>query len=97
MWYSAALLFESVHPDPTPGQSERLYEESIRLIQAGSEDDARTKAEYLGREGEHTYKTASGEKVEWRFVKVMDMHEILVDNLEDGTEIFSRFHRFLPS
>ena len=91
MWYSAALLFERRHPDAKTTSNRPLYEESIRIVEADCDEDARLKAEEIGKRAAVDYPAISGEKVEWRFVDVLDIHEILDASLSNGTEVFSRF------
>jgi hypothetical protein len=57
MWYSASLLFKSVH---VPSDSRPpLWEESIRLIEAETEIDARKEAERIGRAEKVAYRAQS--------------------------------------
>jgi len=90
MWFAASLLFKSVHPGQV---DDHLWEESIFLVRAESEEEARQKADRLGKAEEHEYVAANGEMTQWTFQGVERIQEILDDKLEDGTEIFSRFLR----
>lgn len=89
MWYAASLLFKSSR---SPAGAEPLWEESIRLIGADSESEARSKAERLGR-SERTSYAASGGAVTWMFDRVARVCLIDADSLAEGTELFSRFLR----
>jgi hypothetical protein len=91
MWYSTALLFERRHLGRDRPSDEPLFEESIRIFQADSENDAKIAAETLGRQSHLDYTAASGETVKWHFVSVLDVYEILDAEIIDGTEVFSRF------
>jgi len=97
MWYSAALLFERIHPTRTDHAKEPLWEESVILIDALSEEDARKKAELFGKKEAISFRAISGELVEWRLVEVMDTHEIQDRHLKSGTEVFSRFLNDRPT
>jgi len=92
MWFTASLLFKSNIPNEPEAQA--LWEESIVLIRAADEEEARMKAEETGKCGEHEYLAAAGNQVRWSFQKIESIHEILVENLEHGTELFSRFLNF---
>jgi len=91
MWYSAALLFERVHPGHESPPDDPLWEESVILVDAPSEEDAKAKAEILGRAKELSFRAISGEAVEWRFVEVVETQEVLDPAIKTGTEVFSRF------
>jgi len=93
MWYSASLLSKGTHREQKTGADDPLWEESIVLLQAESEADARQKAERAGMEEQMSFKAISGEVVDWDFVGVTKVHEILDQSLKEGTELFSRFLR----
>jgi hypothetical protein len=90
MWYSASLFFESIHNPPAP-KSEHMWEEVVHLIQAGSETEARQKADVIGKKSELNYRVDSGDKVKWRFVKTESVALIEMQELADGAEVYSRF------
>jgi len=89
MWYSASLLFKGVH---SPLRAEPLWEESVRLIKADTEDDAREKARRLGVAEKTSYRTSDG-KVTWIFDRIERVYAIDAESIVDGTELFSRFLR----
>ena len=91
MWYAANLLFQSEHS--TVSDKENLWEESIRLIQADSTDQAMQKAKELGQRSEVCYLGEEADLVKWKFVRVERIFEIDDEKLKDGTEVFSRFLR----
>jgi hypothetical protein len=86
MWFAAKLLFESSirHDD-----GRMLQEESIRLIQANDEAEARSKAASLGVAEQHNYPNACGENVNWQFVSILELQDLCEANLVDGMEVFS--------
>lgn len=90
MWYSANLLFKSVHSTP---DEDALWEESIRLIRADTVEDALEKAQILGERERTSYVAKPGDRVTWDFVQVERVFEISDELLSDGSEIFSRFLR----
>ncbi len=89
MWFAANLQFESVH-DGQPSDHD-LWEERLILVQADSESQARTKAELFGKQEEHEYVSATGDRVHWVFRRIEKVAPIDAPTLEDGTELFSRF------
>lgn len=91
MWYTANLLFKSVH-SPTSSK-DALWEESIRLIEAETREQAMEKANILGKAAEVSYPIQSDDSTKWTFVKVERVVEIDGQKLKDGAEVFSRFLR----
>lgn len=89
MWYAASLLFKGSR---SPVHAEPMWEESIRLIGAHSEDEARAKAERIGQSERASYATSHG-TVTWIFDRVERVCAIDADALTEGTELFSRFLR----
>ena len=67
MWYTASLLYKSAHI-PTESKP-TLWEESIRLVQAESEEEARVEAERIGKSEAHSYEVEDG-LVIWSFEKI---------------------------
>jgi Domain of unknown function (DUF4288) len=90
MFYSASLLYRSVIPGRE--EEESLWEDSIVLIEAASEEDALDKAKQIGKSAEHDYVSATDEHVSWAFVRVDSVCEI-GSSLSPGCELFSRFLR----
>jgi len=90
MWYAANLLFQSTHI-PTESKP-TIWEESIRLLQARNEVEARELAEQIGRSKEHSYQVHDG-LIIWKFDRVERVYLILEDELRTGSEVFSRFLR----
>jgi hypothetical protein len=90
MWYSAALLFQSVH-NKCPTQND-IWELQIIVIQALSEDTAMKIANEIGKQREHEYISATGDLVQWVFRQIESLTQLSGD-IEHGTEIYSRFLR----
>jgi hypothetical protein len=87
MWYAVNMLFTSQVEDaesPRP-----LFEKSIRLFEASSEAEAIQKAEYAGRTGRLTYENDQGERVSWKFVRLIEVQDLCEAALYDGVEVFS--------
>jgi hypothetical protein len=90
MWYTAKLLFRSsLNPDDG---TEPTWEESIRLVNANSESEARDLAEQMGQAARVTYDTESG-SLTWLFERVERVYCVGASNLDHGAEVFSRFLR----
>jgi hypothetical protein len=90
MW-SVAVLFDAIHPQSAKIPDDPLWEESIIVVDAWTEEEARKKAEAFAKKEEVSYRAISGEQVEWRFLGVIGSHEICDEVIKDGTEVFSRF------
>lgn len=90
-WYSAQLLFKSEVVTESNEYDTDTYEESIILIKASTKDEAFEIALNKGKTGEQKFKNGKDEEVNWRFMKVIDVFEILEETLNCGTEVFSRF------
>lgn len=89
-WFSARIILESVHSEDDP---EPVFEESILLIRAQSEEEARSRAEALARDSEHEYDTAAGGHARWEFREVLEIIPLWLDGLGDGSEVYYRFIR----
>jgi hypothetical protein len=93
-WYSARLLFESVHDPPErPSKLSPLFEESIVVFQADDDESVPAKLKKLAQAGEVEYEAIAGNQVRWEFREVLEVQEIGTDKdvLEDGIEVFYRW------
>jgi hypothetical protein len=91
MWFTASILFRSEAAGRAPSDS--LWEESIVLLDADTEEDALVSATAIGKSREHSYRVESGVELRWLFDQVESNHAIDSDSLESGTELFSRYLR----
>jgi hypothetical protein len=80
------MLFEYVHPGQ-PSQ-DALYEEQVRLIWAGAEEQAGQKAGELGAAEFLKYENSAGEEILFTFREVLDVVQIFDGKLEDGAEVY---------
>lgn len=89
-FYVAVILHEASvsAPDYRP-----LYSETFVLIEAGSVEEAREKAQSHGRSDEVRYENQFGETVTWSLRRVVDVNSILDDDLVDGAELYVRHFR----
>ncbi|UKS29657.1 DUF4288 domain-containing protein [Paenibacillus sp. HWE-109] len=98
-WYGVKLLFESVlSGEPIPEKidesylnTQKLYEEMIMLLKDKSLEQAYKQGESTGKQSEHSYFNGYGEQVEWKFIMVLDVFELLDDVIKSGVEVYSRF------
>jgi hypothetical protein len=90
MWYTVNLFIKGIH-SPS-GRAEPLWIESIRLIEAASEDEARAKAQQIGLTEEHSYSTEDG-SISWQFHCVERVYPLEADTFQSGKELFTRFLR----
>ena len=92
MWFSACLLFENV------GQSrpisENIWEERIVLFRAANDDEAKQRALAIGVSAQHKYVAANGESIDCQFRQVERIVELATEQVDDETEVFSRFLRY---
>jgi hypothetical protein len=90
MWYAANLMYKSTQ---SPLESKpTIWEESILIIEAKSEAEARDEAERIGQGGTHSYEVEGG-LATWTFEAVDRVYAIHADVLQSGCEVFSRFLR----
>ncbi len=88
--YIALILMVS---SSNAGDYEPLYEECFILIEAGSLDEARSKALAMANERASEYRNEMGETIRWTFERLIDVNRLLDDVLEDGSEIYARHFR----
>ena len=93
MWYTASVLLAGEHQMEPPVPS--LWEEVILLIEAGTEEQARSTAETIGRSKAHEYYVTEPKRhvMRWTFGRVDRVCAIEEAMLKSGTELFSRFLR----
>jgi hypothetical protein len=93
-WYSARLVFRcDIGNQPVPSD---IFEESIRLVRAADEAEASERAAAIGRINERDEQSSVGEMVRWRFVGVVEVQDLLLPEIADGCEVFSRLSRTEP-
>ena len=86
MWYSSRLILKRTVGNQI---SDFIFDEQVRLIEAGNDEEAYTKALKLGQGEECEYWTSEQEEVKWTFAGLSDLH-CIDKNLEDGVEIISK-------
>ncbi len=83
-WYITKIVFQIINgiTDRNPNQ----FDEQIRLIQAGSANDAYNHAQKIGRQEEESFLNKNRETVMWKFIAVKELQQ--VDDLRNGTELY---------
>lgn len=95
MWYAVSLLFKSTHTSRP--ELDFLWEESIVLVNADSEEEASKEAIKIGKEAEQEFTVLDDvvkkDTVKWTFEQIERVYLIQDENLKNGIELFSRFLR----
>jgi len=84
-WYLAKIVFQIVCGN---GQHMAQFDEQLRLINAGSKQQAFEKAVELGKTEEDLFYNIHQQPVHWTFVNVSELYRM--EELLDGAEIFSK-------
>jgi Domain of unknown function (DUF4288) len=87
--YAAVMVYESFS---AAAGYEPLYEETITLILATSEEHAAGKAREPATSRQCTYTNENGETIKWSLKHLVDVSEI-DDSLGDGAEVYTRHFR----
>lgn len=87
MWYSARLLYESVHED----REEALFEEKIVVFKCADRDQVLVRLGTIAAENEVSYDNVFGNRVDWTFREVLEVQELFGEDITEGTEVFFRF------
>lgn len=98
-WYAIKTLYECIisgEPDPemmneNSPDNHKMFEESILLVKAPSIDLAKAFGEQEARKQQHDYLNTYGEKVEWKFVELIDCVWLSAPKIQIGTEVYARF------
>ena len=88
---SVSLLFSSQITDPQVFSVDDLLEEIIVIFDCTDDEDLRQKCLAWAKQNEHEYQNESGETVKWKFVDILHYSPLEIEELQDGTEVFSRF------
>lgn len=84
-WYLAKLVFQITCGE---GTHTPQFDEQLRLVEAGSREEALGKACLLGTREEEEFFNAKDQLVSWRFINVSELNAI--NRLYDGMELYSR-------
>ena len=86
-WYLSKIVFK-ISAENT--QHKPQFDEQLRLIAAGSQEEAFLKARTIGLGEEDSFLNDKQNTVKWEFINVSEI--LTLKNLEDGMEIYSRIH-----
>lgn len=85
-WYVAKIVFQiATAAEGSVGQ----FDEHLRLIYAGSFEQAFRKARLLGIREEDSDGAGQG-RARWEFVNISELYRL--EDLTDGIELYSRVH-----
>jgi hypothetical protein len=86
-WYISKIVF-NISAENTAHKPQ--FDEQLRLISADSMEEAFLKARKLGLREEESFINDKQNRVKWEFINVSDV--VAVNELEDGTELYSQIH-----
>ena len=89
-YYAAVLVFEA---SSDQANHQPLYEESVVLVKAASEEDAEELAIQLGNSQETSYQNQDGQTINHRFKCLLEVQAIQDGWIKHGSTIYSRHFR----
>lgn len=84
-WYLAKFVFRIVCGE---GLHTPQFDEQLRLIAAGTKEEAFRKAQEMGKHDEETFFNQQQQLVQWQFVNISELYQL--SELIDGAELYSR-------
>jgi hypothetical protein len=84
-WYLAKMVFRIICGD---GNHTAQFDEQLRLVSAGSKEEAFHKAQARGMREEEMFFNHNQQLVKWQFISVSELY--LLHELIDGAELYSR-------
>lgn len=84
-WYLAKMVFRIICGD---GDHTPQFDEQLRLVQAGSKEEAFHKAQTLGMREEEMFFNQRQQLVQWQFISICELYRL--NDLIDGAELYSR-------
>ena len=84
-WYLAKMVFRIICGE---GNHTAQFDEQLRLISAGSKEEAFHKAQLLGGREDEMFFNNNQQLVQWQFVSVSELYQL--NDLIDGAEVYSR-------
>jgi hypothetical protein len=84
-WYLAKMVFRIICGD---GDHTPQFDEQLRLVSAGSKEEAFHKAQLLGMKEEEMFFNQNRKLVQWQFISVSELYQL--NELIDGAELYSR-------
>lgn len=86
-WYLAKIVFRIICGD---GDHTAQFDEQLRLIAAGNEDEAFEKACTIGKKEQDSFYNLKQQLVHWKFINVSELYHL--SELIDGAELYSRIN-----
>lgn len=83
-WYLTKLVYRIICGE---GDHTAQFDEQLRLIGAANEEEAFTKAQYMGRLEEDCFLNTKQQMVCWQFINVAELYKL--SELIDGAELYS--------
>ena len=84
-WYLAKMVFRIVCGE---GNHTAQFDEQLRLVAAGSKEEAFHKAQLLGMKGDEMFFNQQQQLVHWQFISISELYRL--NELIDGAELYSR-------
>lgn len=84
-WYLTKMVFRIICGD---GNHTAQFDEHLRLVTAGSREEAFHKAQLMGMKEEETFFNQQLQLVQWQFISVSELYQL--NELIDGAELYSR-------
>ena len=84
-WYLSKMVFRIVCGD---GNHTAQFDEQLRLISAGSKEEAFHKSQIMGGREEEIFFNQNQQLVQWQFISVSELYQL--KELIDGAELYSR-------
>jgi len=84
-WYLSKIVYRIICGD---GDHTAQFDEQLRLVSAGSKDEAFQKAQTLGMKEEEMFFNQKKQLVQWQFIAVSEIYKL--NELLDGAELYSR-------
>ena len=84
-WYLTKIVYQIICGS---GEHTAQFDEQLRLIAAGDENEAFEKATEIGRAEEDVFSNQKSELVQWKFINVSELYKL--SQLIDGAELYSR-------
>lgn len=84
-WYLTKMVFRIICGD---GNHTAQFDEQLRLVTAGSKEEAFHKAQLMGMHEEEMFFNQQLQLVQWQFVSVSELYQL--NDLIDGAEVYSR-------
>lgn len=84
-WFLAKIVYRIICGD---GRHTAQFDEQVRLVAAGSQDEALEKSSRIGLQEEETFFNQKQQLVRWKFIGVTEVHAL--HDAMDGAEVYSQ-------